>query len=654
MQDQHLDVSSRRDAMPVPTDGPKDATPITQARNRSFLSLLPFDDAQDFEDAHRGFLGTWPEAEIRDGQGRIVWSFADDSFLDDEEAPDTVNPSLWRQAQLNKLHGLFQVTDRIYQVRGFDASNMTLIEGDRGLIVVDALISAETARAGLALYCSHRGDRPVTAVILTHCHVDHYGGVRGIVSEEDVRAGRVEIIVPDRFLETVVAESVLPGPARNRRSQYQFGGLLPRGPRGHVDLGGGKTLSRGRVTLIPPTRTITEPIETHMVDGIEIIFQLAPQTEAPAEVHLFFPALRALNLVENATHTMHNIYPIRGAEVRDANAWARYLNEAMDRFGRETDVVFAQHQWPVWGNPRVLDYLSKQRDAYKYLHDQTVRLMNHGYKADEIAERLALPKSLEQVWHVRGYYGTLSQNVKAVYQRYLGWYDANPAHLNPLPPVERGRKYVEYMGGAAAVIERAREDFARGEYRFVTEAMSHVVFADPSNTEARNLGADALEQLGYAAESGAWRNAYLVGAQELRGGTAAAGGRALPNPFTVRAMNLDSVFDYLGVRLNADRAEGKIMEINWVFPDLAQGYVTTLSNSALTYLDNRASDQADATVTLEREVLSRLVLHELAFEEAIQQGLIGVEGDPDSVTQLFDLLDDFGSTFEIVEPKPEI
>lgn len=641
-----------RETPPAPADGPKDATPITQARNRALLDVLPFDDTQDFEDARRGFLGTWPEPEIRNAQGRVVWSFTDDAFLD-HDVPDTVNPSLWRQARLNRLHGLFQVTDRIYQVRGFDASNMTLIEGDTGLIVVDALISTETARAGLDLYDRLRGQRPITAVILTHCHVDHYGGVRGIVSEDDVRAGRVEIIAPDQFMETVVAESVLPGPARNRRSQYQFGPLLPRGPRGQVDLGGGKTLSRGTVSLIPPTRTIIEPIETWTVDGVEIVFQLAPQTEAPAEMHLFFPASRALNLVENATHTMHNIYPIRGAEVRDANAWARYLNEAIDRFGRDTDVVFAQHQWPVWGNQRVLDYLGKQRDAYKYLHDQTVRLMNHGYKADEIAERLALPESLEQVWHVRGYYGTLNQNVKSVYQRYLGWYDANPAHLNPLPPVERGRKYVEYMGGAAAVIERAREDFARGEYRFVAEAMSHVVFADPSNTEARRLGADALEQLGYVAESGAWRNAYLVGAQELRQGLAAASGRALPNPNTLRAMSLDFVFEYLGVRLNADKAAGKALTITWVFSDLGRSYLTTLSNCALTYLADRASDQADATVTLAREVLSQLILGQTTLAEGMQQGLIGVEGDPARVAELFSLLDDFSPTFAIVEPKPE-
>jgi alkyl sulfatase BDS1-like metallo-beta-lactamase superfamily hydrolase len=353
---------------------------------------------------------------------------------------------------------------------------------------------------------------------------------------------------------------------------------------------------------------------------------------------------------------MHNVYPIRGAEVRDANAWARYLNEALDRFGAETDVVFAQHQWPVWGNDRVREYLAQQRDVYKYLHDQTVRLMNHGYKADEIAERLSLPGSLAKTWHVRGYYGTLSHNAKSVYQRYLGWYDANPAHLNPLPPVERATKYVEYMGGAAAVIERARADFEQGEYRFVAEAMSHVVFADPSNAEARSLGADVLEQLGYAAESGTWRNAYLFGAQELRQGLTQTGGRARPNPYTVRAMSLDVVFDYLGVRVNAEQAEGKRIVVNWVVAnlgDLGRQYVSTLSNSALTALADRTSDRADATVTLERDVLNRLITGELPFTEAYQQGLVSVEGDAARVSELFGLLDEFATTFAIVEPRGE-
>src|SRR6185295_19319809 len=386
----------------------------------------------------------------------------------------------------------------------------------------------------LDLYLQHRGRRAVTAVIYTHSHVDHYGGVRGVIDEADVQAGRVDIFAPDGFMEEVVTESVLAGTPMVRRSQFQFGPTLPKGPRGQVDAGLGKVVSRGTVTLIPPTRVIAQPLETHRIDGLEIVFQLAPETEAPAEMHMFYPGLRALNLAENATHNLHNTYPIRGAQVRDANAWAKYLNEALDRFGRDSDVAFAQHHWPVWGRERVREFLGRQRDLYKYLYDQTVRLMNHGYKAAEIAERLTLPRSQSATWHVRGYYGTLSHNAKSVYQRYLGWYDANPANLNPLPPVERGRKYVEYMGGAAAVLARAREDFARGEYRFVAEATSHVVFADPANVEARRLGADALEQLGYAAESATWRNAYLLGALELRQGVPAAVARAPVSPDVVR------------------------------------------------------------------------------------------------------------------------
>ena len=639
--------------MATPAEDPKDATERTRMLNRAALASLPFDDTRDFEDARRGFLGSLSEVEIKNDQGRVVWSLRDYAFLADEHAPPTVNPSLWRLARLNLNHGLFQVTDRIYQIRGFDISNMTVIEGDRGLIVIDPLISTEVARASLELYTQHRGRRPVSAVIYSHSHTDHYGGVRGVVDERDVSAGRVEVWAPDRFMEEIVAETVLAGTAMVRRAQFQFGPTLPRGPRGQVDAGLGKATSRGTVTLIPPTRIVREPFETHRIDGVEIVFQLTPETEAPAEMHMFYPAFRALNLAENATHNLHNVYPIRGAQARDANAWAKYLNEARDRFGRDADVAFAQHHWPVWGNARVLEFLGKQRDLYKYLHDQTVRLMNHGYKAAEIAERLALPKSLASAWHVRGYYGTLSHNAKSVYQRYIGWYDANPANLNPLPPVERGRKYVEYMGGAEAVIRRAREDFARGEYRFVAEAMSHVVFADPANADARRLGADALEQLGYAAESATWRNAYLLGTLELRQGVPSTVARAPVSPDVVQAMSLDLFFDYLGVRLNGERAEGRRLVIDWVFTDLRRRYVLNLENCALTYLADHRSDDADATVTLDRAMLNRLVLREMTFADAVERGLARIVGDPAKVAELFGLLDDFTLMFEVVEPKRE-
>jgi linear primary-alkylsulfatase len=637
--------------MAGPAEAPKDATPTTHAQNRAVLDALPFGDTQDFEDARRGFLGSLPDVEIQNDKGRVVWSLKEYAFLAAEQPPPTVNPSLWRQARLNMHHGLFQVTDRIYQIRGFDISNMTIIEGECGLIIIDPLISTEVARAGLDLYIAHRGRRPVTAVVYTHSHTDHYGGVRGVVDEADVKAGAVDVIAPAGFMKEIVSENVLAGTPMIRRAQFQFGATLPKGPRGQVDAGLGKVTSRGTVTLIPPTRIIAAPFETHRIDGVEIVFQLAPETEAPAEMHMFYPALRALNLAENATHNLHNTYPIRGAQVRDANAWARYLNEARDRFGPHADVVFAQHHWPVWDNPRVLDFLTKQRDLYKFLHDQTVRLMNHGWKAAEIAERLALPKSLSQTWHVRGYYGTMSHNSKAVYQRYLGWYDANPANLNPLPPVERGHKYVEYMGGAEAALGRARADFARGEYRFVAEAMSHLVFADPANMDARRLGADALEQLGYAAESATWRNAYLLGATELRQGLSNTAARAPVSPDVLRAMDLDHVFDLLGVRLNAEKAEGRHLVINWVFPEPDKPYVLNLENCALTYLVDRRSARADATVTLDRATLDRLLLRELSLADAMQSGGIRIDGDPASLVDLLGFLDDFSLMFEVVEPK---
>ena len=632
-------------------DGPQDATPVTRARQRAALETLPFDDTRDFEDAARGFVATLPEVEIKNAQGRVVWSLRDYAFLARAEAPPTVNPSLWRQARLNLHHGLFQVTERVYQVRGFDLSNMTLIEGERGVIVVDPLISTEVARAGLDLYRAHRGDRPVTAVIYSHSHTDHYGGVRGVLDEAEVAAGLVPVVAPARFMEEVVSEAVLAGTAMIRRGQFQFGPTLPKGPRGQVDAGLGKGTSRGTVTLIPPTVTIAEPIETHRLDGIEIVFQLTPETEAPAEMHMFYPALRALNLAENATHNLHNLYPIRGAQVRDANAWAKYIDEARDRFGRGADVAFAQHHWPVWGTERVQEFLAAQRDLYKFLHDQTVRLMNHGFKAAEIAERLALPRGLAATWHVRGYYGTLSHNSKSVYQRYLGWYDANPASLDPLPPVERGGKYVEYMGGVAAALARAREDYARGEYRFVAEVMSHLVFADPANREARRLGADALEQMGYAAEAATWRNAYLLGALELRQGRPDTTARAPVSPDLVRGMTLDLFFDYLAVRLNGERAEGERSVLNWVFPDLDRRYVLTLQNCALTYLAERQAERPDATITLARPVLDRLVLRELTIDAALAQGLATIAGDPKPVVRLFGLLDDFALMFDVIEPR---
>ncbi len=633
--------TNRNSGMRMSDTGPKDATSATCAHNACVRAALPFGDTQDFADAARGFVATLPEVEIRNDQGRVVWSLREYAFLAHEEAPPTVNPSLWRQARLNMHNGLFQVREGIYQVRGFDISNMTIIEGRRGIIVIDPLISTETAKAALELYCAHRGRRPVTAVIYSHSHVDHFGGVRGVVDDVDVAAGNVVIVAPDRFLEEVSTEFVVAGLPMSRRAQFQFGATLSRGVRGQVDAGLGKVTSRGTVTLIPPTLIIRAPVEMHRIDGVEIVFQLTPDTEAKAEMHMFFPGLRALNLAENATHNLHNVYPIRGAQVRDALAWAKYLNQAREEYAPKADVVFAQHHWPVWGTSRVLEFLGKQRDTYKYLHDQTVRMMNHGLKAAEIAEQIRLPKSLENEWSVRGYYGTPSHNAKAIYQRYIGWYDANAANLNPHPPVEHARRTIAYMGGAASAIAKARDDFAKGDYRWVADVMSQVVFAEPTNSAARQLAADAYEQLGYQAESATWRNAYLLGAHELRGGTPRLSARAPVSPDVVKALTVPLLFDYLGMRLNGPKADGKRIVINWTFPDISERHALTLENSALTYVADKHADLADATVTLDRSVFSQIVMGRISLTEALAQRLLAVDGMEARLMELFDLLDSF-------------
>lgn len=636
-----------------PAAASKDATVHTCNHNRALLDVLPFADTQDFADAERGFVASLPEVELRNEQGRVIWSLRDYAFLSQPEAPPTVNPSLWRQARLNLNHGLYRVTERIYQIRGFDLSNMTVIEGDRGLIIIDPLVSAETAAASLALYREHRGDKPVVAVIYSHSHVDHYGGVKGVTSEAAVRAGDVAIIAPDRFMEEVTQENVLVGGPMVRRAQFQFGATLFKGERGQVDAGLGKVTSRGTVTLIAPTQVIREPVERHRIDGIDIVFQLTPDTEAKAEMHMFFPGLKALNLAENATHNLHNIYPIRGAQVRDANMWAKYLDEALLDYAPQSDVVFAQHHWPVWGESRVQDFLVKQRDAYKFLHDQTLRLLNHGLKPAEIAEQLRMPRSLQETWHVRGYYGTVSHNAKSVYTRYVGWYDANPANLNPLPPVPRSRKLVDYMGGADAALAKAREDFEAGDYRWVADLASTVLFADPDNQTARDLTADALEQLGYQAESATWRNAYLQGAAELRNGLPPGFHRAPLSPDLVGALSVPMFFDYLAVRLHGPRAEGRHLVLNWSFGDLDERYCLNLENSALTYRSDWHAPEADAHVRLDRPVLNRLVMRQLDLETALAEGLVTVDGETSALTDLFDLIDDFQFMFPILEPRRE-
>jgi len=629
----------------------RDAEPATRAANEAFAKSLPFSDRADFEDARRGFIATLPDGVVAGPGGRPAFDSNRYAFLQKDEVPATVNPSLWRQAQLNAANGLFKVTERVYQVRGIDISNMTIIEGDSGLILIDPLLSNETARAALDLYLRNRPAKPVAAVIYTHSHADHFGGAKGVMSAEDAASGKVKVIAPDGFMEHAVAENIIAGNAMLRRAQYQFGNTLPVGERAQIDTGLGKALSRATISLIPPNDLVKQDYETRTIDGVEIEFHLVPGSEAPAEMLLYFPQFKVLDMAEDATHNMHNLYTIRGAEIRDGRLWSRYIADAIERYGDKTDAVIAQHHWPIWGNDRIVAFLKKQRDLYKFIHDQSVRLLNHGLTPTEIAEKLQLPPSLANEWYSRGYYGTLSHNAKAVYQFYLGWYDANPADLNPLPRAESARKQVEYMGGADAVLKRTREDFRSGQYRWVASVTSQLVFADPANKEARELGADALEQLGYQSEAATWRNAYLLGAAELRKGVPAAQGGATANAELLKGVSIDLAFDFLGVRLNAAKAEGKHIVINWTFTDRNETYVMNLENSALTHRAGKLDDNADVAVTLTRAALDAITLKQQTFAGSIAAGGVAISGNPLKLRELFDLLDEFTPDFEIVEPK---
>jgi alkyl sulfatase BDS1-like metallo-beta-lactamase superfamily hydrolase len=636
------------------TDGrlPKDAEPIVRSANADVLNRLPFADRQDFEDAARGFIATRPDALVSRPDGHVVWNLKPYDFLQgDVPAPPTVNPSLWRQARLNLHHGLFEVVGGIYQVRGFDISNMTLVEGSTGVIVIDTLTAAEGARAALDLYFEHRGRRPVVAVIYTHTHMDHWGGVNGVLNEDDVRSGKIPVIAPDRFMEYAVTENVIAGNAMLRRAQYQFGHFLPKGERGHVDCGLGKDMPAGSIGLIAPTDLVKATGESRVIDGVRIEFQMAPDSEAPAEFHMIFPDFNTVNLAENATHCFHNLLPFRGAVVRDPLAWSKYLNEALELWGERSKVLIGQHHWPVWGSGRVKSYLETQRDLYKYVHDQTVHLMNQGLTAAEIAEQLELPETIARQWHARGYYGDIRHNAKAIYQRYLGWYDANPANLDPLPPVAAGKKYLEYMGGAAAALSRAHDDFRHGEYRWVAQVMSHVVFADPQNAEARNLLADAFEQLGYLAEAATWRNAYLFGAYELRHGVRQLPRRTALSGGTLKALGIEEYFDYLAVRLNGAQAAGKKIVVNWGFTDTGQNYALRLENCVLSYVTDKEATDADAAVSLGRPALDAIITGRTSFPAAIEAGQVSVAGNAGKLLELFTLFDDRNPMFEIVEPK---
>ncbi|MEU6375636.1 alkyl sulfatase dimerization domain-containing protein [Streptomyces sp. NPDC046909] len=633
--------------MPANTET-KPAEPGIAEANRAVLERFPFDDETDLENARRGFLGTAQESVVRDAEGRAVWDLEAYGFLR-QDCPDTANPSLWRQSRLCSDHGLFEVVEGIYQVRGFDLSNMTLVEGERGILVIDPLISAETAAAGLALYRAHRGDRPVTGVLYTHSHVDHFGGVRGVVSDEDIAAG-VPVLAPEGFLEHAVSENVYAGTAMSRRAAYMYGAVLPKGERGQIGTGLGQTTSTGAIGLIPPTLDITRTGQTETVDGIRMVFQLTPGTEAPAELNIHFPDHAALCMAENATHNLHNLLTLRGAQVRDPRVWARYLTEAIDLFADSSDVAFASHHWPVWGRAHLVAFLAEQRDLYAYLHDQTLRMLNQGLTSLEIAERMEVPPALERAWHTHGYYGSVNHNTKAVYQRYLGWFDGNPAHLWEHPPVESARRYVEFMGGAGEVLRHARQSFAEGDYRWVAQVVHHVVFADPDNDEARALQADALEQLGYGSENGPWRNFFLMGALELRHG-AVGTPTATASLDLLAALTLEQLFDALAVRVDGPRSWDADIAVRFNLPDRAP-VTLRLHNGVLTHVTGTGPAAADPEleITLTETDLRTVLLGAVTPTDLAARDGVKVSGDPGRLTELLGHLAAPDPHFAIVTP----
>lgn len=616
-------------------------------QNKALLNSLPFSDTQDFQDATRGLLGKRIPNAITNAAGTVIWDNDTYDFLQGD-APDSVNPSLWRQSMLNAIQGLFEVVPGIYQVRGFDLSNVTFIEGETGVLVLDPLVTQETAAAALALYREHRGDRPVTGVLYTHPHVDHFGGVRGVTTQEDVDAGRVPIIAPAQFTEHAVSENVYAGTAMSRRSAYMFGAALARSPQGALGTGLAQTVATGNITLIAPTLEITQTGQTETVDGVRMIFQMAPGTEAPAEFLVYFPEHKALCAAEDATHTLHNLLTLRGALVRDPHAWSRYLTETIDLFGDQAEAVFASHHWPTWGNERVVKFLSEQRDLYAYLHDQCLRLINKGWTGIEIAEELKLPPALEHAWHARGYYGSVSHNLKAIYQRYMGWYDGNPAHLWQHPPVEQGRRYVELGGGADAVVDKARAAFDEGDFRWTAELLSHVVFAQPDHAAARELLADTFEQLGYGAENGVWRNIYLSGATELREGKFGTP-TVSASADVISALTTEMLFDTIAIQVNGPQAWDEKLTIDIIVTDANKQYRLRLANGALTYSAAPQSGDADVTLTTTARTLPALATGELTADALAKAG-IEVTGDASALSRLTAVLDPGDPDFSIVTP----
>jgi len=619
----------------------KEATDITAAHNQAVYEQLDFTDQREIENAERGLIAAPERLEIKDADGNVVWSQDAFEFVEDAEAPDSANPSLWRHTQMNHNYGLFEVMPGIYQVRGYDISNLTLIEGETGWIIFDPLTNVETAQAALALANEYLGERPVVGIVISHSHPDHFNGIRGVLPED---YSDIPIIVPEGFAEHAVSEVIYAGTAMARRAEYMYGKNLEPGVDGRLAVGLGVGQPSGTTSYVAPTDEITYTGETRTIDGVEMEFQLTPGTEAPAEMNTWFPQMNALWLAENCTGTLHNLYTLRGAQVRDGNAWATYLMETISRYGDDVQVAFQSHNWPHWGNAEIDEYMLNTAAAYKFINDQTLLYLNQGDTMQEIADKIELPPDLAAVWYTRPYYGTPEHNSKGVYQKFLGWYDANPAHLNPLPLTESAAKFVEYMGDADAVLEKAQADFANGEYRWVAEVTAILVYADPSNTEARYLCADALEQLGYQAEAGTWRAAYLTGAEELREGSPTGEVGAMGSGDMLRAMTPQMIFDYLGINVDSNAAADLNAKINVNVID-DQPYLLTIKSGVVLYQAGETDENADLTITIPRAAIALLVSPEIKNNENVQ-----LDGD---VSVLDRLQASFGQRdpyFNIIEP----
>lgn len=627
------------------TPAQKTATQFTADANAQVYALLDFEDKSEFENATRGLIASPEALEIRNDEGKLIWSQKAYDFLDGD-APSTANPSLWRNTQLNHIYGLFEVCEGIYQVRGYDLSNITFIKGDTGWIVFDPLMSTECAKAALELVNENLGVLPIKAVVYSHSHVDHFGGVLGIVTPEQVQAEGIAIIAPEHFEEHAVSENVYAGTAMARRASYQYGSLLEKGAQGALALGIGMSQSNGTVEFLSPNTDITHTGQELEIDGVTMVFQLTPGTEAPAEMNTWFPQKQALWLAENCTGTLHNLYTLRGAQVRDGNAWAEYIMESLALYGQQAQVVFQAHNWPHWVNENIQEYMTNTAAVYKFINDQTLLYINQGYTEAEVANMIRLPEAMEKVWYTRQYYGTVSHNAKAVYAKYMGWYDANPVHLLELTPTEEAKKLVQYLGDTDRVLEMAKQDYDNGEYQWVAQITNTLVFADPENLAARYLCADALEQLGYQAESGTWRSVYLCAAQELRQGTNTDPASRAAGANIASKMTPAMIFEYMGIRLDTMA----VPDLSFVaVANLPEGsYTVRVHNGVILYQEGITCDNPDVVWNTTTAGLSAIATNKPAgIEKLVQQ-----EGDTSLTTRLAEAMVELSQYkfFHIVEP----